>query len=143
MRELIRRIGRDLRQLRNIDAYAVALLAFVLAVLSVAGDILPGNSRWAVLFAGLGLARALAAQEIAGPIDELADQPEFLIATLSKGPQRGRSVPKSISSTGDICPRRRCCSLTDYSEHAYLGNQIEGEAGDISMPGIETGGGRR
>lgn len=55
MREAARRIGRDLRQLRNIDAYAGALLVFAFAVLSVAGDILPDNARWAVLLAGIGI----------------------------------------------------------------------------------------
>ena len=50
-----RRIGHDLWHLRNIDAYAVALLVFVFAVLSVAGDVLPDNARWAVLFVGLGI----------------------------------------------------------------------------------------
>jgi hypothetical protein len=44
-REVVRRIGRDLRHLHNIDAYAVALIVFVFAVLSVAGDILPANAR--------------------------------------------------------------------------------------------------
>ena len=52
---LFRRIGHDLRHLRNIDAYAVALVAFVFAALSVAGDALPGNPRWAVLLVGVGL----------------------------------------------------------------------------------------
>jgi hypothetical protein len=52
---LIRRIGHDLRRLRNIDAYAVAFLAFVFAVLSLAGDVLPDNARWAVLLAGVGV----------------------------------------------------------------------------------------
>jgi hypothetical protein len=55
MREVFRRIGRDLRQLRNIDAYAIALLVFVFAVLSMAGDILSDNARWAVLLIGVGV----------------------------------------------------------------------------------------
>jgi len=55
MREAFRRIGHDLRQLRNIDAYAAALIVFVFAVLSVAGDILPANARWAVLLVGVGV----------------------------------------------------------------------------------------
>jgi hypothetical protein len=55
MYELIRRIGHDLRHLRNIDTYAVAVVAFVFAVLSVAGDVLSENAKWAVLFLGLGL----------------------------------------------------------------------------------------
>lgn len=52
---VFRRIGLDLRQLRNIDAYAVALIVFVFAVLSLAGDILPANARWAVLLVGVGV----------------------------------------------------------------------------------------
>jgi hypothetical protein len=55
MGAVFRRIGRDLRQLRNIDAYAVTLIVFVFAVLSVAGDILPVNARWAVLLVGVGV----------------------------------------------------------------------------------------
>lgn len=55
MREVFRRMGRDLRHLRNIDAYAVAVLVFVFAVLSMAGDILPDNARWAVLLIGVGV----------------------------------------------------------------------------------------
>jgi len=52
---VVRRIGRDLRHLHNIDAYAVALIVFVFAVLSVAGDVLPANARWAVLLVGVGV----------------------------------------------------------------------------------------
>lgn len=55
MHEVLRRIGRDLRQLHNIDAYAVALIVFAFAVLSLAGDILPDNARWAVLLVGVGI----------------------------------------------------------------------------------------
>jgi hypothetical protein len=55
MRHVFRRIGRDLRQLCNIDAYAVALIVFVFAVLSITGDILPTNARWAVLLVGVGV----------------------------------------------------------------------------------------
>lgn len=55
MGEVFRRIGHDLRQLRNVDAYAIALLVFVFAVLSMAGDILSDNARWAVLLIGVGV----------------------------------------------------------------------------------------
>jgi hypothetical protein len=55
MRAVLRRIGHDLRQLRHIDAYAVALIAFVFAVLSIVGDILPINARWTVLLVGVGV----------------------------------------------------------------------------------------
>lgn len=52
---VLRRIGRDLWHLRNIDAYATAFLIFIFAVLSVTGDILPDNIRWAVLLAAVGV----------------------------------------------------------------------------------------
>jgi hypothetical protein len=55
MREVLRRIGDDLRHLRHVDAYAVALIVFVFAVLSVIGDILPVNARWTVLLVGVGV----------------------------------------------------------------------------------------
>jgi len=55
MRQIFRRIGRDLRQLRNVDAYAAALLVFVFAVLSAVGDVLPVNARWAVLLVSVGV----------------------------------------------------------------------------------------
>lgn len=42
-------------QLRNIDAYVVSAIAICTAVLSVVGDIVPDNLRWAVLAAGMGL----------------------------------------------------------------------------------------
>jgi hypothetical protein len=55
MADLLRRAARDIRRLRNIDAYAVALLIFAFAVASVTGDALSGNLRWAVLLAGVGV----------------------------------------------------------------------------------------
>lgn len=55
MPELFRRIGDDLRHLRNVDAYAIAILVIVFAVLSVVGDILSDDVRWGVLFAGIGV----------------------------------------------------------------------------------------
>jgi hypothetical protein len=55
MRGAAKRIGRDLRQLHNIDAYAGAVIVFTFAALSVSGDILPDNARWTVLLAGIGI----------------------------------------------------------------------------------------
>lgn len=51
----LRRIGRDLRRRRHVDAYIVAAAALVLAVLSVAGDVVSEDVRWGVLLAALGL----------------------------------------------------------------------------------------
>lgn len=50
-----RRVFSDLKQRRFVDAYSVAFAAFVLAVLSLIGDILPDQVRWAALLAGVGI----------------------------------------------------------------------------------------
>jgi hypothetical protein len=50
-----RRIGYDLKQGRFIDAYSVAFVAFILAVLSLIPDVVPDPIRWAVLLGGLGI----------------------------------------------------------------------------------------
>ena len=49
------RVLGDLRLRRNIDLYAMALVAFVFAALSVAGDLLSTNLRWTVVLGGIGL----------------------------------------------------------------------------------------
>ncbi len=72
---ILKRIGNDVRRLRNIDAYAVALIVFVFAVLSVAGDILPVNARWAVLLIGVGVLvfRLTLPDHYAGAADEVLE----------------------------------------------------------------------
>jgi len=55
MRKLRLRIFHDFRNRRHIDAYALAFIAFLLAVLSVVGDIIPDQVRWAALLAGVGI----------------------------------------------------------------------------------------
>jgi len=73
MRDVYRRIGCDVRQLRNIDAYAVALMVFVFAVLSLAGDILTVNARWAILLVGVGVLvfRVTLPDHYAGSVDDV------------------------------------------------------------------------
>lgn len=55
MRELWLRVWRDLKERRHIDAYATAFIAFVLALLSVVGDVVPDQVRWAAVLAGVGI----------------------------------------------------------------------------------------
>lgn len=55
MRSGWRRIGRDLKNRRHVDAYSVAFATFVLSVLSLVPDLIPDPVRWAVLLAGVGL----------------------------------------------------------------------------------------
>jgi hypothetical protein len=50
-----RRIGRDLKNRRNVDSYSVAFVTFVLAVLSLVGEVVPDRLRWAALLAGVGI----------------------------------------------------------------------------------------
>lgn len=72
MHDALRRVGQDLKNRRNIEAYAVAGLAIVFAVLSVIGDVLPDDLRWAALLAGLALlVYRLTLPEQAGITDEL------------------------------------------------------------------------
>jgi hypothetical protein len=51
----LRRIERDLRERRHVEAYVVAAAAVVLATLSLIGDLVGDELRWAVVFAALSL----------------------------------------------------------------------------------------
>lgn len=55
MRDLVRRVLRDLGERRHVDAYAVAAMAAVLAVLSLVGDFDSSRLRWSVALAALSL----------------------------------------------------------------------------------------
>lgn len=55
MRAFAARIGRDIGARRNVDAYVTSAAALVMAVLSLLGDLVPVNLRWAVLLAAAGL----------------------------------------------------------------------------------------
>lgn len=55
MTDRLHHIRDDFKHRRNLDAYVVALMAFVFAVLSVVGGVLAEELRWAALFAGVGL----------------------------------------------------------------------------------------
>lgn len=55
MKELFHRFLTDVRQRRFLDAYAVGFLALAMMALTVFGDNLPDDYRWALLFAGIGI----------------------------------------------------------------------------------------
>lgn len=55
MRKSLRRIRQDIKNRRHVEVYVVSAAAVTFAVLSVVGDIVPDDIRWAVLFAGMGL----------------------------------------------------------------------------------------
>jgi len=68
-----RRIGRDLKNRRYIDSYSVAFVTFVLAVLSLVGEVVPDRLRWAALLAGVGILvlRITIPDSWGGTVDEL------------------------------------------------------------------------
>jgi hypothetical protein len=51
----LRRIARDLRHRRHIEVYVVVVASIALAVLSLFGDLVSDEVRWAVVLAALGL----------------------------------------------------------------------------------------
>lgn len=65
----LRRIVRDIVAGRNIEAYAIALVAFVMAVLVLLSDALPPSAQMAVLLAGVGLLVFRATSPPPGPPD--------------------------------------------------------------------------
>jgi len=68
-----RRIGRDLKERRHIDAYSIALVTFVLAVLSLVPSVVPDELRWAALLAGIFILvlRITVPERLAGTLDDL------------------------------------------------------------------------
>ncbi|MET8863533.1 hypothetical protein ABZW11_11300 [Nonomuraea sp. NPDC004580] len=50
-----RRVLKDLRERRNIDAYVISLLSIVFAALTLVGDKVSDQFKWAVLLAGVGV----------------------------------------------------------------------------------------
>jgi hypothetical protein len=79
IRGTVRRIGRDIRHRRYLDAYVVAALTLLFAVLSVVGDSVPDGPRWAALLAGVGLLvyRITVPERNSGADDVLNDRAAF------------------------------------------------------------------
>lgn len=113
MRDAVRRVGRDLRNRRNIEAYAVAGLAIVFAVLSVIGDVVPVNLRWAALFAGLALlVYRLTLPEHAGTAAELLrDRTSFDDRPFTALLDRAREVWIFAPSAVNLLHQRTCDTL--------------------------------
>jgi hypothetical protein len=55
MRAIARRIGRDLIDRRNLDAYAIALVALLAALVSLVSDVVSAQLKWGITLASLGL----------------------------------------------------------------------------------------
>lgn len=90
-----RRIVDDLKNRRHIDAYSVAAVSFLLAVLSLVPDLVPDPVRWAALLAGLGLLvwRITLPDEVATTLDGyLGDRFAFDAKPLSDRLKNAREV---------------------------------------------------
>jgi hypothetical protein len=68
-----RRVGRDLKNRRHVDAYSIAFVTLALAVLSLVPDIVPNQVRWAALLAGVGILvlRITIPDSAPGSVDQL------------------------------------------------------------------------
>lgn len=112
MRDLLRRIGHDLANRRNVEAYAVAGLTFLFAVLSTVGDVLPEDVRWAALFAGVGLLvyRLTLPGEAAGA-QPLLDRVSFDDVPFISRLDRAREVWVFAPSAVNLLNPRTCHAL--------------------------------
>lgn len=113
MRGALRRVGRDLRNRRNVEAYAVVGLAFVFAVLSVIGDVLPESLRWAALFAGVGLlVYRVALPAGSGSVGELLlDRTSFDDRPFVGLLRQAREVWVFAPSAANLLSQRTCDAL--------------------------------
>lgn len=110
----LRRIGRDILRLRDVEAYAVAAVATVLAVLSLVGDVVGDGIRWAVVLAALGLLTyRIADPSTVADLDEvLHSRASFDDVTISSRLKNARCVwiygPSAVNLlTSDTASRLR------------------------------------
>jgi hypothetical protein len=68
----LRRIGRNIKQRRFIEAYVVSAASVAVAALSLLGDVVDDDLRWAVVLGALGLMTyQVTLPERAGDLDEI------------------------------------------------------------------------
>lgn len=106
-----RRIGRDLKRRRYLDAYAVAAIAFVFAVMTVVGDVVPEQLRWATLLAGVGLLvyRITLPETNTGAVDDfLNDRTAFDDNPLPNRLKAAREVWVFAPSAANILSANHC-----------------------------------
>ena len=51
----LRRLIEDLRIRQNVDAHVVTVVVFAFAVVSIFGDVVPDQLKWAALLSGVGI----------------------------------------------------------------------------------------
>jgi hypothetical protein len=111
MRTGLRRIGQDLKGRRHLDAYVVAAISFVFAILSIVGDVVPDELRWAALLAGVGMLvyRITLPDGRGGLVDDLlSDRTEFDEKTLAVRLKSVREVWVFAPSAVNILSAHHC-----------------------------------
>lgn len=114
MFQSIRRIGRNFRNRRYLDAYAVSLVAFALAVVAIIGETMPDNLRWATLFTAVGLLvyRITVPETTTGDIDHfLKDRAAFVDNSLSRRLASAREIWIFAPSAANILSASNCEQL--------------------------------
>lgn len=109
-----RRIFSDLRNRRHLDAYVVAAAALVFAVLTVVGEGLPEQLRWAALLAGVGLLvyQVTLPEAPPGGLDDLLhDRAEFEGNRLPERLRTAREVWIFAPSAVNILSAHHCEQL--------------------------------
>jgi hypothetical protein len=113
MRDTLRRMGHDIKHRRNLDAYAVAALAVVFAVLSIVGDNVADGPRWAALLAGVGLLvyRVTVPDALGGADDVLNDRATFEAVPLQVRLRAAREVWIFAPSAVNLLAPHNCDTL--------------------------------
>jgi hypothetical protein len=107
-------VGRDLRNRRQLEAYAVATVAVVLAVLSIIEAAVPENLKWAALLVGVGLLvyRVTLPEGGHGRVEDvLLDRSTFDAQPLTERVQRAREVWVFAPSAVNLLSPRNCEAL--------------------------------
>jgi hypothetical protein len=111
LRKAIKSALRDLLGLRNVESYIAAFVASVLAALSIVGDVVADNIKWAALFAGLAILvyrSAVPARRGAGFEDIAGDRSAFAKKPLSERWQNAREIWIFAPSAVNILSQEHC-----------------------------------
>ena len=114
MRKTVRRILRDVRNRRQLEAYAVAAVAVTLAVLSIVEAAVPENLKWAALLVGVGLLVYQVTLPTAGrgrAEEILSDRSKFDAEPLPERLRGAREVWIFAPSAINVLSPRNCEAL--------------------------------
>jgi hypothetical protein len=105
-----RRIIADLKARENIETYALTVVLFVFALLSIFSDVL-GDLRWAVLLSGVGLIiyrLTVSAEPPPSPVDILHDRSVYDATPLSVVLEKARDVRIFAPSAVNLLSAQTC-----------------------------------